>query len=127
MDLVLSPLSGRLLLWGWCSQLLLAAVVALVAPIPQRPLLIERRYCSQQEWSAMLQRYQDLVRRDRLGIEHFRPVIQYGVLAEQRSEGLPPAATLALDSAVGGGDAPRGASLRDRYPTAMVLSCRPGN
>jgi len=83
-------------------------------------------FVSQQQWVAMLQRDQELVRRDRLGIERYRPVIQYGVLAEQRSEGLPPAATLALDSAVGGGNAPRGASLRDRYPTAMVLSCRPG-
>lgn len=72
----------------------------------------------------MLQRYQALVRRDRLGIERFHPVIQVGTLAEQRSEGLPPASALALDSAVGGGNDPRVLSLQKRYPTALVLSCR---
>ncbi|MEB3360647.1 MAG: hypothetical protein VKI42_00810 [Synechococcaceae cyanobacterium] len=117
--------STRLLLSCWASQLLLAAVVGLVAPIPVRPLLIERRHCSEQQTAAMLHHYERLVWRDRLGMERFRPVVQYSVLGERRSDQLPPAASLALSSAVGSGDSEEQSSLRDRYPTALVLSCQP--
>lgn len=125
MAQALSPQSTRLLLSCWLSQLLLAAVVGLLAPIPARPLLIERRHCSDQQSIAMLRRYEVLVWRDRLGIERFRPVIQFSVFGERRSDELPPAASLALSSAAGIGDSPEQASLRDRYPTALVLSCQP--
>lgn len=121
----LSPPSIRLLLSCWLSQLLLAAVMGLLAPIPVRPLLIERRFCSEQQWAGMLQRYQLLVWRDRLGIERLQPVIQYSVFGERRDNALPPASTLALASAVGNGDPQEASSLRDRYPTALVLSCLP--
>ena len=117
--------STRLLLSGWAIQLLLAAVVGLVAPIPVRPLLIERRHCSEPQTAAMLRRYERLVWRERLGMERFRPVVQYSVLGERRSDELPPAASLALTSAVGSSDSEAQSSLRDRYPTALVLSCQP--
>ncbi|MFN6134110.1 MAG: hypothetical protein ACK46L_14610 [Synechococcaceae cyanobacterium] len=124
MAQLLSLQSTRLLLSCWVSQLLLAAVVGLVAPIPVRPLLIERRHCSEQQAAAMLQRYEQLVWRNRLGMERFRPVVQYSVFGERRSNELPSASSLALTSAVGSGDNEEQSSLRDRYPTALVLSCQ---
>jgi hypothetical protein len=120
---LLSLQSTRLLLSGWASQLLLAAVLGLVAPIPVRPLLIERRHCGEQQTAAMLRQYERLVWRHRLGMERFRPVVQYSVLGERRSDELPPVASLALSSAVGSGDSEKQSSLRDRYPAALVLSC----
>lgn len=124
MARLLSPQLTRLLLCCWVSQLGLAAVVGLVAPIPVRPLLIERRYCSEQQATEMLRRYEQLAWRDRLGMERFRPVVQYSVFGERRSDELPSEASLALTSAVGAGDSHEQASLRDRYPTALVLSCQ---
>jgi hypothetical protein len=59
--------------------LLLAGVFGMTAPIPVRPLVIERRSCSESQQNAILARYQALVWRDRLGIERFRPVILYSV------------------------------------------------
>jgi len=124
MAQLLSHQSTRLLLSCWVSQLLLAVVVGLVAPIPVRPLLIERRHCSEQQAAAMLRRYELLGWRDRLGMERLRPVVQYSVFGERRSDALPSAASLALTSAVGSGDSEDQSSLQDRYPTALVLSCQ---
>ncbi|MFZ0406759.1 MAG: hypothetical protein WAM11_01420 [Cyanobium sp.] len=120
----LSPLASRLLIGSWLSQLLLAGVIALVAPIPVRPLVIERRFCSESQRSAMLARYQTLVLRDRLGIERFRPVILYSVFGQQQSDWLPAASDLGLASTAGDGNRQEAAQLQDNHPTALVLRCQ---
>ena len=120
----LSPLASRLLLGSWLSQLLLAGLIALVAPIPVRPLVIERRFCSESQRNAMLARYQTLVLRDRLGIERFRPVIFYSVFGKQQSDGLPAASALGLASTAGDGNRQEEAQLQDNHPTALVLRCQ---
>jgi hypothetical protein len=98
----LSPLASRLLLGSWLSQLLLAGLIALVAPIPVRPLVIERRFCSESQRNAMLARYQTLVLRDRLGIERFRSVIFYLIThqAPRLREGRPKSLDLTSCSAL---------------------------
>jgi hypothetical protein len=120
----LSPLASRLLLAGWFSQLLLAGVITLVAPIPVRPLVIERRFCSDSQQRAMLERYRALELHDRLGIERFRPVIIYSVFGKQQSDGLPNASTLSLASMAGDGNRQEAAVLQDDHPTALVLRCQ---
>ena len=120
----LSPLASRLLIGSWLSQLLLAGLIALVAPIPVRPLVIERRFCSESQRNAMLARYQTLVLRDRLGIERFRPVIFYSVFGKQQSDGLPAASALGLASTAGDGNRQEEAQLQDNHPTALVLRCQ---
>jgi hypothetical protein len=124
MATTLSPLASRLLIGGWLSQLLLAGVIALVAPIPVRPLVIERRFCSESQQSAMLDRYRALVLRDRLGIERFRPVILYSVFGKQQSDGLPAASALGLTSTAGDGSRQEALRLQDNHPTALVLRCQ---
>jgi hypothetical protein len=120
----LSPLASRLLIGSWLSQLLLAGLIALVAPIPVRPLVIEKRFCSESQRNAMLARYQTLVLRDRLGIERFRPVILYSVFGKQQSDGLPAASSLDLDSTAGDGSRQEAAQLQDNHPMALVLRCQ---
>ncbi|MFN7899525.1 MAG: hypothetical protein ACK5N0_07650 [Synechococcaceae cyanobacterium] len=120
----LSPLASRLLLGGWFSQLLLAGMIAVVAPIPERPLVIERRFCSDSQQKAMLERYRALVLRDRLGIERFRPVIIYSVFGQKQSDGLPDASALSLESMAGDGNRQEAAVLQDHHPTALVLRCQ---
>jgi hypothetical protein len=120
----LSALASRLLIGGWLSQLLLAGVIALVAPIPVRPLVIERRYCSESQQNALLARYQALVWRDRLGIERFRPMILYSVFGRQQSDGLPAASALGLASTAGDGNQQVAAQVKDDHPTALVLRCQ---
>ena len=120
----LSALASRLLIGSWLSQLLLAGLIALVAPIPVRPLVIERRFCSESQRNAMLARYQTLVLRDRLGIERFRPVIFYSVFGKQQSDGLPAASALGLASTAGDGNRQEEAQLQDNHPTALVLRCQ---
>jgi hypothetical protein len=120
----LSPLASRLLIGSWLSQLLLAGLIALVAPIQVRPLVIERRFCSESQRNAMLARYQTLVLRDRLGIERFRPVILYSVFGKQQSDGLPAASSLDLDSTAGDGNRQEAAQLQDNHPMALVLRCQ---
>lgn len=120
----LSPLASRLLIGGWLGQLLLAGGIALVAPIPVRPLVMERRFCSERQQEAMLDRYRQLVLRDRLGMERFRPVILYSVFGKQQSDGLPAASALGLASTAGDGDRQVAAQLQDNHPTALVLRCQ---
>ena len=120
----LSPLASRLLLGGWFSQLLLAGMITLVAPIPVRPLVIERRFCSESQQRSMLERYRALQLRDRLGIERFRPVIVYSVFGKQQSDGLPNASTLSLASMAGDGNRQEAVVLQDHHPTALVLRCQ---
>jgi len=124
MATTLSPLASRLLIGSWLSQLLLAGLITLVAPIPVRPLVIERRFCSESQQSAMLARYRMLVLRDRLGIERFRPVILYSVFGKQQSDGLPAASALGLASTAGDGNRQEAVRLQDNHPTALVLRCQ---
>jgi hypothetical protein len=120
----LSALASRLLIGGWLSQLLLAGVIAIAAPVPVRPLVMERRHCSESQQNALLARYQALVWRDRLGIERFRPVILYSVFGRQQSDGLPAASALGLTSAAGDGNRQEAAQVQDDHPTALVLRCQ---
>ena len=120
----LSPLASRLLIGGWLGQLLLAGGIALVAPIPVRPLVIERRFCSESQQEALLHRYRQLALRDRLGIERFQPVILYSVFGKQQSDGLPAASALGLASSAGDGNWQQAAQLQDNHPTALVLRCQ---
>ena len=124
MATTLSPLASRLLLGGWFSQLLLAGMITLVAPIPVRPLVIERRFCSESQQRSMLERYRALQLRDRLGIERFRPVIVYSVFGKQQSDGLPNASALSLASMAGDGSHREAVVLQDDHPTALVLRCQ---
>jgi hypothetical protein len=124
MATTLSPLASRLLIGSWLSQLLLAGLITLVAPIPVRPLVIERRFCSESQQSAMLARYRMLVLRDRLGIERFRPVILYSVFGKHQSDGLPAASALGLTSTAGDGNRQEAVRLQDNHPTALVLRCQ---
>jgi hypothetical protein len=124
MATTLSPLASRLLIGSWLTQLLLAGLITLVAPIPVRPLVIERRFCSESQQSAMLARYRMLVLRDRLGIERFRPVILYSVFGKQQSDGLPAASALGLVSAAGDGNRQEATQLQDNHPRALVLRCQ---
>ena len=121
----LSALASRLLIGSWLSQLLLAGLIALVAPIPVRPLVIEKRFCSESQRNAMLAHYRMLVLRDRLGIERFRPVILYSVFGKQQSDGLPAASALGLTSTAGDGNRQEEMKLQDNHPTALVLRCQP--
>jgi hypothetical protein len=120
----LAPLASRLLIGGWLSQLLLAGGIALVAPIPVRPLVIERRFCSESQQEALLAHYRQLALRDRLGIERFRPVILYSVFGKQQSDRLPAASALGLASTAGDGNRQAAALLQDNHPTALVLRCQ---
>jgi hypothetical protein len=124
MATTLSPLASRLLIGSWLSQWLLAGVIALVAPIPVRPLVIEKRFCSESQRNAMLDRYRMLMLRDRLGIERFRPVILYSVFGKQQSDGLPAASALGLASTAGDGNRLEEMQLQDNHPTALVLRCQ---
>ena len=120
----LSALTSRLLIGSWLSQLLLAGVIALVAPIPVRPLVIEKRFCSESQQNDMIDRYRALVLRDRLGIERFRPVILYSVFGQQQSDGLPATSALGLASTAGDGNRQEEMQLQDNHPTALVLRCQ---
>ena len=124
MATTLSPLASRLLIGSWLTQLLLAGLITLVAPIPVRPLVIEKRFCTESQQSAMLARYRMLVLRDRLGIERFRPVILYSVFGKQQSDGLPAASALGLASTAGDGNRQEAVRLQDNHPTALVLRCQ---
>jgi hypothetical protein len=124
MATTLAPLASRLLIGGWLGQWLLTGGIALVAPIPVRPLVIERRFCSESQQEAMLDRYRQLELRDRLGIERFRPVIFYSVFGRQHHDAMPAASALNLASTAGDGNRQEAAQLQDNHPTALVLRCQ---
>lgn len=108
---------------GWLGQLLLAGLFSLWLPIPVRSLLIDRGACGPSQWQALLRRYADLHRADGLGQQRFSPVIQLSVFGERVTPRPPAPPRLALATPVGVRERARLSALRDRYPSALVLSC----
>ena len=114
---------GPILAATWLTQLSLAAVLQVVDPLPQRPLLIERRSCAPGQWAELVERYRDLHREHQWRQQRLAPVILYGVFGE-RTLGAPP--TPQQLQALAGEGVPqdqRSTDLRRRYPGALLLRC----
>ena len=41
----------------WITQLALDSLLSQLAPIPLRPLLVDRSFCSEQQWQHLIDRY----------------------------------------------------------------------
>lgn len=108
----------------WLVQASLGALIGFALPIPVRPLLIDRSACGAGQWQALLGRYGALYWQDQLGQQRFSPVIQVSVLGERLSPRLPAPHRLASASPLGVREGVRLAALRERYPSALVLSCQ---
>lgn len=116
-------LTGQTLAACWLVQGLLAAMITHALPIPQRPLVIDRGACSAAQWRDLLRRYSSLHLQDRLGQQRFSPVIQANALGERLTPHPPAPRQLATVALVGVQAGSRLAVLRDRYPSALLLSC----
>lgn len=112
---------------AWLAQLLLGVLMAQLQPIPIRPLVIERSSCSQAQWQQLVeQHYRDLRGQHQLGQRRWQPVVIFSVLAEERHPAPPDPAALLRIVGVGDRDPRQVQQLRQRYPTALWLSCREG-
>ena len=93
-------------------------------PIPARPLVLDRGACGAVEWQELVRRYRELLLQQRLGLRRFTPVIETSVFGERVTLDPPRPELLASAVPVGVRQGARLAALRDRYPSALVLSCR---
>lgn len=116
-------LTAAALAIGWLGQLALGLMLAQLAPVPERPLLIDRGRCDPAGRRQLVARYSGLHRHDALQMQRFRPVWQSGVFALQRYPSPPDPGRLAALAAVGQGDPTAAAALRRRFPTALLLAC----
>ncbi len=111
---------------GWLGQLVLGLLLARLVPVPARPLLIDRHRCDPAGWRTLVQHYRGLYLQDQLQRQHFRPVVEssvYGV----RLHPLPPSPeSLASLAVLGHGERDGTAALRQRYPSALLLTCGAG-
>jgi len=117
------PNTVRALATGWIGHLILCVVLMLLAPIKERPLLIERNACSKAQWDELISQYQSLYQQNRFGQQHFRPVIQYSVMGEILSNHPPNPQELNTSATIGERDEEQIQHLKRRYPTALWLSC----
>jgi len=119
----LSPFPLKLLGACWIGQLALATLLSQLAPIPVRPLLVDRSFCNEEQRNHLVDRYHELLIKDQLGQQRLSPVIEvnvFGVREHARAPSLEQFSSLAT---VGEGDGQQMASLRRQYPKALVLSC----
>jgi hypothetical protein len=107
----------------WLAQALLAALISQWLPIPVRPLVVDRGACTEARWQELLHRYSGLALQERLGQRRFSPVIQVSVFGEQFSARLPGLDAFSAVPPVGVREEARLSALRERYPSALVLSC----
>jgi hypothetical protein len=118
-------LTLQVLALGWLGQLVLGVVLAQLAPVPERPLLIDRHRCDPAGWQALVGRYRALYRQHALQQQRFRPVLESSVFGVQHHRQPPDPRSLAVVAAVGEGDGAAAAALRRRFPQALVLACSP--
>ncbi|MEB3156499.1 MAG: hypothetical protein VKO26_03575 [Cyanobacteriota bacterium] len=85
--------------------------------------MIERGACAASQWRDLLHRYSALQRQDQLGRQRFRPVIQASVFRTRVSDRMPSRERLAASPPVGVREPRQLTALRERYPSAPVLSC----
>jgi len=107
----------------WLTQLSLAAVLQVVDPLPQRPLLIERRSCAPGQWAELVERYRDLHREHQWRQQRLAPVILYGVFGERTLSAPPSPAELLALAGEGVPQDQRSTDLRRRHPGALLLRC----
>jgi hypothetical protein len=119
----LSPFSLAVLGACWISQLGLASLLSQLAPIPLRPLLVDRSFCSEQQQQHLVDRYRQLWIKDQLSQQRLSPVIEANVLGVRVNSKAPSLEQFARLASVGEGDGQQMAALRRQYPQALVLSC----
>ena len=107
----------------WFTQLGLAALLSQLAPIPVRPLLVDRSFCSEQQGQQLLERYQDVLISHQLSQQRLSPVMEVNVFGVKVSSDPPSLAQFSRLASVGEGDGRKMASLRRQFPKALVLSC----
>jgi hypothetical protein len=119
----LSLFSVKVLGACWIAQLGLASLLSQLAPIPVRPLLVDRSSCSEQQGQQLVNRYHNLVIRDQLSQERLSPVIEVNVFGVRVYSHAPSLEQFSMQATVGEGDGQQMASLRRQYSKALVLSC----
>lgn len=107
----------------WLTQLSLAVVLQVVDPLPQRPLLIERRSCAPGQWAELVERYRGLHRQHQWRQQRLAPVILYGVFGERTLSASPSPAELLALAGEGVPQDQRSTDLRRRHPGALELRC----
>ena len=120
---VLSPFAMKVLGACWIGQLALATLLSQLAPIPVRPLLVDRSFCSEGQGKQLVDRYHDLLIKDQLGQQRLSPVIEANVFGVRENSRAPSLQQFSSLATVGEGDGQQMASLRRQYPKALVLSC----
>jgi len=81
----LSPFPLTLLGACWIGQLALATLLSQLAPIPVRPLLVDRSFCNEEQRNHLVDRYHELLIKDQLGQQRLSPVIEVNVWASPDS------------------------------------------
>ena len=119
----LSPFSMAVLGACWITQLGLAALLSQLAPIPVRPLLVDRSFCSEQQGQQLLERYQNVLISHQLSQQRLSPVMEVNVFGVKVSSDPPSLAQFSSFASVGEAAGRQMASLRRQYPKALVLSC----
>lgn len=107
----------------WLAQLSLGLVFQLVDPLPQRPLLIERRSCAPGQWAELVERYRGLHHQHQWRQQRLAPVILYGVFGEQTLNAPPTPEQLLELAGEGVPQDQQSIDLRRRYPGSVELRC----
>ena len=119
----LSPFSMAVLGACWITQLGLAALLSQLAPVPVRPLLVDRSFCSELQEEHLVERYQDVLISHQLSQQRLSPVIEVNVFGVKVNANQPSLLEFSRLASVGEADGQQMAALRRQYPQALLLSC----
>lgn len=113
---------GPILAATWLAQLSLGLALQAVDPLPQRPLLIERRSCAPGQWQELVERYRGLHQQHQWRQQRLAPVILYGVFGERTLPEPPPPEQLQALAGEGVPQVQRSVDLL-RRSGALLLRC----
>lgn len=103
--------------------LMTGVIIQLVFPIPSLALLIDRSYCSTEDWQKVSQPYEKLYRSYEEKNLNLKPVILFSSLGEEVLDTPPKPVTLQSMNTYGKPDLERRQKLQQSYPQAQFLSC----
>jgi len=90
---------------------------------PQVALLIDRSYCSTDDWQQLSQTYSQLYQQHQRQTLRLQPVVLFSNLNQDSFETPPSPEAIQNTKTYGQADSKRQLALQQTYPAATLLSC----
>jgi hypothetical protein len=108
----------------WFAFLISGLVISVGFAIPQITVLIDRSYCSPNQWQSVVAQYEQVYEQQQQGEVKFRAVVLFSDLGEEVRSHPPAPSEIATLSTYGRMNSIRQQDLQRNYPKSTVLGCQ---